>query len=158
MALQNNILVGPNPDINLGAYKGPGIVQEFKFTVTQADIAGLGAFLTGDVILFNLPPRGYVTHTLLKPTTLVAGPSISACTAQIQSQSGNHSVALDVFTGPVSGTLFDVYTPITQALIKPTNITLVNPVMLHFIAVGANLSVATAGQIDVVVGYRVIQS
>lgn len=159
MALTNNIISGPDADINYGAYtdSGGGISKtyEFKFVVTQADIAGLGAFLTGDIVLINLPARAFINHVLLKHTTQVAGPSIATCTAQVQSQSGNHTTAFDVMQA-VAGTAFDMNATDTLALRKPTNITAVNPVKLHLVTTGANLGVATAGQIEVTIGYKVI--
>jgi hypothetical protein len=154
MALQNNILSGPNSDINYGAYTNPGATYEWKFTVTLADIVALGAFLTGDVILCKLPARSFITHTFTKHSTAVAGPSISACSAQVQTATGNRGGVLDVFAA-VSGTAYDVFLNVT-ATAKEAAITGTTPVFLHLIAVGANLSVATAGQIDVVIGYRVL--
>lgn len=153
MALQNNIIAGPNSDINYAAYTQPGQNYEWKFTVTQADIAALGAFLTGDVILEKLPARALILRTFVKHSTSVAGPSIATCTAQVTTATGNRGGALDVFAAP-SATAYDVFLNIT-ATAKEANITGTTPVLLHFITTGANLSVATAGQVDVVITYCV---
>jgi hypothetical protein len=153
MALQNNIIAGPNPDITYAAYTDSNRNFEWKFTVTQADIAALGAFTTGDVILCKIPSRAFITHTFTKHSTAVAGPSISACTAQVQTATGNRGGVQNVFTAPGNTTAdYDLFLNVTATAEEPLGA--VVPVFLHLIATGANLSVATAGQIDVVVGYR----
>jgi hypothetical protein len=155
MALQNNIIAGPNPDITYAAYTNPGQSFEWKFTVTLADIVALGAFTTGDVILCKMPSGAYITHTRVKHSTAVAGPSISACTAQVQTATGNRGGAQNVFTAPGNTTAdYDLFLNVTATAEEALGSTV--PVYLHFIATGANLSVATAGQIDVVVGYRCV--
>lgn len=152
MALTNNILAGPDGDINYGAYKLGW--QEFTFTATLADITGLGANLTGDIVLINLPAQAVPLYGYLRHTTNVAGPSISACTAQLTVQGGNLTPnAFDVFTQAAAPTAFD-FGIATSTIAKPTAINAVNPVKLHLAATGANLNVATAGQIVCVVGYR----
>ena len=154
MALQNNIISGPNTDINYGAYTNPGQTFEWKFTVTLADIVALGAFTSGDVILIKIPARAYITHTFTKHSTAVAGPSISACTALVQTANGTRGAGtLDVFAAPGAAG-YDLFVNPTATLKE--SVVAVTPVFLHIVATGANLSVATAGQIDVVIGYRVL--
>jgi hypothetical protein len=155
MAVQNNIITGPNLDINLGGYVESGRTFEWKFTVVLADIVALGAFTTGDVILCKMPSRAFIQYAFIKHSTAIVGPSISACTVQLQTATGNRSATLDVFAA-VSNTLYEVAIPITQAAVKETTLGVVVPVYLHFVATGANLSVATAGQVDVILAYRCI--
>ena len=147
MALQNNILVGLVDPI---PYQGAGPQRQyFKFSVKLAVIVALGAFLTGDVFLMSLPPRSFLSASYVKHSVAVAGPSISACSAQLATATGNRSAtAFDVFQA-VSATAYDVGIPITVAATKEASFVANAPLFLHLIAVGANLSVATAGQIEV---------
>lgn len=156
MALQNNLISGPvSGDITYGAYRGPGRVTEFKFLITAADLAALGAFTTGDVILLNLPPNAFITHTFLKPAVAVVGPSISACTAQVQTATAARGGAALDCVPAVSATNYDIWIPITEAQVKEATLASATPVFVHFVATGANLSVVTTGSITVTIGFRV---
>lgn len=148
MALQNAILNQPNPDILLTEYSGAG-TYTWKWTVKLADIVGLAANLTGDVILMDLPANSVVLRTFVKHSTSVAGPSISACTARVQTANNNYGTTFDVFQAPgATVTDFDGLHPSKE------NFAAITPIYVHFIAVGANLGVATAGQVDVTITYH----
>jgi hypothetical protein len=154
VALTNNILVQtpPNPDINFTAYTGPG-VQARKFSVTAADLAALGAFTTGDIVLENLPPKTNVLRVFTKHSAAVVGVSVSACTAQVKT-ANNATLggsALDVFQAVADSASVNTYV----AALKESWAA-ATPLLLHIVATGANLSVVTAGQIDVQVTYEVL--
>jgi hypothetical protein len=152
MALENVILNQFNPDLSLLAYTGPGRYVR-KYTVKLADIVALGAFTSGDVTLTNLPANSVVLFSLVKHSTAVAGPSISAATAQLITGNNSFGTAFNVFQA-VSTSARDQFINVTAT--SKENFAVVTPLMLHLTSTGANLSAVTAGQIDVTVIYEVL--
>lgn len=145
MALQNPI-INP-PTISTGG-------MHKKYTVGPADLAKLGAFTSGDIILDYLPAGAVVRATRVKHSAAVVGASVSAATARVITANNNYgSGTLDVFAAPgtTSGTHF-----ITDIAGANENFAAVTPLLLHVTSTGANLSVVTAGSIDVWVDYTVL--
>src|SRR5258708_942741 len=71
-----------------------------KYTVTLADIVGLGAALTGDLTLDTLPPGSYIKAASIHASTVVAGGTIATATAQLKINSTLLGpAAANVFTG-----------------------------------------------------------
>lgn len=115
-----------------------------KYTVTLADLTGIGAATSGTITLDTLPANSIVTMTFVKPTTALAGGSVSAATARVSSNSKVFGTAFDVFQ-TVGATVVDFDDE--AQFIKSTASDLILTVTLT----GGNASTLTAGQIDVYV-------
>lgn len=126
-----------------------------KVTIDFNDVAALGAFTTGDVIFDTLPAGAVLEFARLKHSVLFVGPSITAMTARIQTANNNYGTGtLDVVgvaIGTTSGTSF-----INDVTGATENIAVATPIYVHFAATGANLSVMTAGSLDVWYQYRIL--
>lgn len=123
-----------------------------KYTVPLADLKGIGAATSGTIILDTLPAGTIVTHVLMKPTTALAGPSVTAATARVVTTAVGSGTAVLNF-----GTAYDVFQA-TGAGVRDFDgasqfigTTADAELRLKVTSTGANLSVLTAGQIDVYV-------
>ena len=135
-----------------------------KYNIALSDITGLGAVTQGNLLIDTLPAGSVIQYVRIKHTTSVAGPSISACTAQVATSNVAYGAAFDVFQA-VSSTAFA--TVVTPSVASPfqilgvasppvENFATTTPLYLVLIATGANLGVATAGAISVWVRYYLI--
>lgn len=118
-----------------------------KYTVFLSDLTAIGAATSGNVKLDSLPPNSIVTLTLVKPSTALVGPSLTAATARVTSNSKNFGTAYDVFQA-VGDTVLDfdgTHAQFVSVAAQDLN--------LAIVLTGANASVLTAGQIDVYVEY-----
>jgi hypothetical protein len=119
-----------------------------KYTKTYSDLSFAG--LTNDIELFSLPANGYIDDVVISHSASFTGGSISAYALSV-GISGNLDdlkSAFDVFqsTGPIdSAKLGKVYSKSSATSIR-----------LAATSVGANLSAATAGSVDVWVKYSVL--
>jgi len=147
----NPLLTGPiNPlplaDIVADLY---GIGREYL--IRLSDIVGLGANLQGNLLLDYAPPGAIMELVRIKHSQSVAGPGITACTAQLSDGVPN-----------TYGSPFDVFqavSPTALATVQPTsgNVMAFNAptaIYLTLIATGANLGLATAGAISVWARYK----
>jgi hypothetical protein len=132
-----------------------------KYNILLSDIAGLGAVLQGNLLIDTLPAGSVIQYIRIKHTTSVAGPAITACTAQVATSNVAYGTAFDVFQA-VSNTAFA--TVVTPSVASPfqilgvasppvENFATTTPLYLVLVTTGANLSVATAGAISVWVRY-----
>lgn len=146
MALTNSLAIG---GVGIDLY---GTCK--KYTINLADIVALGAFTTGTINLDTLPAGAVVQAWRIKHSQAVAGPSISAATAQVVTPNNSFGAAFDVFQA-VSTTALQ--TGSNAATITPAeNFAATTNLQLALTSTGANLSVATAGKINVWVKYTVL--
>ncbi len=126
-----------------------------KYTVTTADLVAGGAFTTVDINLDNLPAGAVVLAARVKHSEAVVGASISASTARIYFNANALGAGtLDIFAAPGS-------TPATHYITDVTGngagkFDDVNVLMLRVTTTGANLSVITAGNVEVWVDYTIL--
>src|SRR5260370_28635516 len=64
-------------------YSGRGVYQQ-HVVIELADFQGVGANLTGDILLLNLPKRAFVTRVFTKHQAIFAATSLSAATVVIK--------------------------------------------------------------------------
>lgn len=142
MALTNTLQAKP-----AGDQYGSGL----KYTISAAEIAALGAFTTGDIILATLPAGTILTLARIKHS--VAVNIATSLSARLYFTTDLGGAALDVFAAP--GTTLDTHekTDVTprKGLISGTN-----NLLIKFTNGGANLSTVTAGSIDVWIDYTVL--
>jgi hypothetical protein len=121
-----------------------------KYNIALTDIQGLGAVLQGNLQLDILPPGEIMQIVRIKHSQSVAGPGITACTAQVTDNiNAAFGAAFDVFQ-PVSNTALAT---VQLATANVGNFAVPTPVYLTLIAAGANLGLATAGAISVWLRY-----
>jgi hypothetical protein len=126
------------------------------YNITLADIQGLGANLTGNLQLDNLPAGEVIQYVRIKHSVSVAGTGITACTAQVADS-----------INAAFGTAFDVFQAVSNAATALSTVQLttgnignfaaVTPIYLQLSATGGNLSAATAGAITVWVRYVLLK-
>ncbi len=141
MSLINNLAAVPTVTDETG-----GFIP--KYTVSAAEIAKLGAFTTGDIILDTFPAGSVVLMSRVKDSVAVAGTSFSAATARLYfGATALGSGTLNVFdaVGTADGT--DAITDITGA-VSPNALTAETNLIMRITSTGGNLSAATAGSID----------
>jgi hypothetical protein len=118
-----------------------------KYTIKLADIVALGAATSGDITLDTLPPGAVITRYFIKPSTSIAGGTISAVTARPK-----------LNTTAIGAGTTNAFT--TTGAIDTTggkdSLTGNNVLKLTLVSTGDNLNAATAGQIDVVIDYSVL--
>lgn len=122
-----------------------GLTKVRKITITHTQLQTAG--LTNNITLLTLAPREMVKSITLRHSTAFAGPSIASYTLSvgIAGTLTKYLAAKDVFTA-VTDTLF------YGALAAANSVeSYANPVALKIaaVAVGANLSVSTAGVVEV---------
>lgn len=130
-----------------------------KYTVTAADIAKLGAFTTGDIILDVLPAGSIVTTARIKHSVAVAGAAgpITASTARLMlGATALNAAALDVYAA-VNTTDSTTVTGLTN-VISPNALDATTNLVMRITETGATtgLSDVTAGTIDAWVDYKVL--
>lgn len=150
MSLINNIL--------LPASTGRSAYRK-KYTVSAQDIAKLGAFTTGDIILDVLPAGAIITASRIKHNTAVAGAAgpITAATARLMfGATALNAAALDVYAA-TSTTDSTTVTGVT-AVISPNALDATTNLVMRITETGATtgLSDVTAGSIDAWVDYKVL--
>ena len=122
-----------------------------KYSITLADLVALGAATSGTITLeAALPAGSVITNTLVKPTTALAGPSLSAATARVTTTSPTKTfgTAYDVFQAV--GDTVHSYDGASQF----TGIAATPALLLSMTSTGANFSALTAGAIDVYFEYE----
>lgn len=154
MANKNLILNGPRVvpgDVSANGRRfenGVGNLH-LRYTVTKEDLVALGAFLTGDVKLFELPVGAVINRTTVKPR--VAATGTTTLVGYVTADTSGHNYG---------NTSFDL-----KAAVSDTNFDIDDEsqkegaggwVMAHFIATVENLSAVTAGEVDFEVDYYVI--
>lgn len=135
-----------------------GNLTYVKYTIPYTDLtatAGLVQTTTllanpgsGGTATFQIPQGGVAMGVKVHPTVAFAGPSISAATISVG------------VTGSVTGltSAYDVFQAVTAtvvqetAMFKSTSISAI-AVTYTFTVVGANLTVLTAGSVDVYICY-----
>ena len=128
-----------------------------EIVVSAADIAALGAVAAGDLLLTRLPARAFVRRATLTVNTPGAGPSITALTGAV----GTNSAAFDnlIVTGSLMAAADTRYGDADAemgAALSGKNGFYVGAgadVMLHLAATGANLSAINAGVFKVVLEF-----
>jgi Rho termination factor-like protein len=146
--LSGPVLVLPLSGVTSDTY---GIGKVYK--IALADIQSLGAVVQANFQLDAAPPGSITQYVRIKHTQAVAGPSISACTAQVSDGVPNSF-----------GSAFDVFQAVSNAAVSTVQLTTGNvgsfaistPYYLTLISTGANLGVATAGAISVWIRYTPI--
>ena len=145
MAIKN--LIAGVPD--LSNYAGPGGYQR-KQTVTLADINAVAT--TGDtILLWNIPPKAFVTRVFMKHSVLPAAPSLTTCTCTLNTATNVLGASLNLATavGPTASIeTSDIAT-------KEADPSLSTPVYLTFNWGGATTGTFTAGSIDVNISYAI---
>lgn len=164
MALTNPLVAPPttgginSAGVNLG---GSGK----KYTISAAEIAKLGAFTTGGIIIETLPPGSLITYARIKHSAPLVGTSLSAATARVVTSSAYPGVIASIANSYGAGTL-DVFAAAgntsethfvthfqggsvgsTAGLVEAfaTNV----DVMVSLVLTGANASAVSSGSIDV---------
>lgn len=117
-----------------------------KYTVTYTDMSFAG--LTNDITLFTLPLKTLIHKVIIKQSTAFAGSTIASYTLSvgIVGTLAKYIAAYDVFAA-VAATTFGVAATTINA--QPENFTAGVAIRVAAIAVGANLSAATAGAADI---------
>jgi hypothetical protein len=121
-----------------------------KYSVKVADLVAAGAVLTFDFTLDTLPAGAILTAYLVKAPVAVAGPSIATAVAQLKLNAtalGSTTNVFAVAAEPANA---------MSATAAMGNISSANVLKLTVTVTGANLNVANAGQIDVIVDYKVL--
>lgn len=152
MSLVNNIKGIPTISNAAGG-------QRKKYTVSLADIQGLGAFTTGDVIIDVLPPGSIVTTSRIKHSASVAGAAgpISAATARLMfGATALGAGAIDVYAAP-STTDSTSVTGLTN-VISPSALGSNTNLVMRITQTGATTGFTdvTAGSIDAWVDWKVM--
>ena len=128
-----------------------------KYTVKLADLLALGASLTGDITLDTLPPGTVIHAGSIHASTVVAGGSISAATAQLKLNTTLLGpAAANVFTGAGAENTAGLFLAAVGTQIGVSNLGSNSTLKLAMTTVTAFLNTATQGQIDVVVTYSVL--
>jgi hypothetical protein len=119
-----------------------------KYRVELADLVGLGAFTSGDIILESLPPGACVTRTLVKPLTAVTG--VGTAVGYVKTSGSDYGTTSFNLKTAVSATRFDLATA-TAAIVSMTAATN----LLFHVVVDTTCDAITAGQVDIWVDYVV---
>lgn len=119
-----------------------------KYTVKLADIVALGAALTGDVALDNLPPAAVITRILIKASTAISGGSIATAVAQLKLNG--------TLIGGGTVNVFNTTGAIQLNTTNPASLTAANALAVTLTTTVGNLNAATAGQVDVVIDYSTL--
>ena len=138
---------------NVAAIEGIGTdfggqVTQRRFTITSKGVTPIGAVLTGDVLLFNLPAGGKILGVTIKASTAFVG-----TTTLTVSVGTGASGTVDAFASA-----FDI-----KAAVSDTNFQdsgqykslhfSGDAVYAHFIATVANLDQLTTGTVDIFVTF-----
>lgn len=117
-----------------------------KFTLSHA--AFQTAALTNNVALLTLPIKGLVEGMLIKTTTAFAGTGITdyKLTVGITGTESKYLPAYDADSA-VTGTNYDL----TNTLTGGADLNATESIKVFATAVGANLSLSTAGSVDIYV-------
>lgn len=148
-------LTGPVVPIPLAGVMSDAYGIGKKYIIGTADIQSLGAVLQGNFLLDYMPAGSITKIVRIKHSQAVAGPSITACTAQVNdSVPQAYGAAFDVFQAVAN-------TPAAQSTVQLTtgNVgSLVVPTALYLtlVATGGNLGVVTGGIIAVYVRYVIV--
>ncbi len=158
-----SITTAPGDGASVAAYYPYDLalgVQPFRnVRVSLADLQGLGAFTTGDLIIHTCNPGQVTLWTLVKHRVAIAGTGpISAATARVFSQplsstqsasvTNTYGTAFDVYQAVADTTFdFDGTHPAVEAMGAQSQL------ILRVTTTGGNLSAITAGTIDVWFGY-----
>jgi hypothetical protein len=146
LALTNTITAG---NVQADAY---GIGK--KYFITTADLVALGAFTTGTIVLDALPAGAVVRMIRIKHTQSVAGPSITAATAQVATANNTYGSAFDIFQAVAN-------TAAAMSTVQPTsgnveNFATTTTLNLNLTTTGANFSVVTTGALWAIVRYELL--
>jgi hypothetical protein len=116
-----------------------------KYTKTYTDLSTAG--LTNDIELFSLPAKTVIHKTVVKHSVAFSGSTIASYTISvgIAGTLAKFIAAFDVFQAVAATTFSSAATTINQS---PENFTSAVSVRIAAVAVGANLSAATAGSVD----------
>lgn len=144
-------VVTPSPTATIGippnAAQGVGVPVNRHFVVNAAQLAAISGTTSGNFLLTTLPANSVVLDTTVKHFTPVSGGAISAATARVTTTNNNYGTAFNVFQA-AGATVYDFY-----ATPKSENVLTATPVQLSITTTGANMSVITAGIIDVWITY-----
>lgn len=125
---------------------GSGLTLK-RFTLTYSDLTTAG--LTQTIALFTLAKGGIVLGVRIKHSTAFSGTGWTACTVSVGSSSNGA-------TGYASA--FDIFQAVADAARQLSQVFKDGPnaaeaVNAYFTSVGGNLSVGTAGSVDIDVLY-----
>lgn len=114
-----------------------------KYTVTYAQLAA--AALTNNVTLLTLPVGGIIHAVKIKHSVAFTGGAISAYSVSlgIAGNTAKYASAFDIFQAVAADTF-----QLSQVLASESH-TATTAILLSAISVGANLSAATAGSVDI---------
>lgn len=137
----------------VGAYTGPyplvtGVFPSNKRRVELADLVGLGAFTSGDLILESLPPGACMLRTLVKPLTAVTG--VGTAVGYVKTSGQDYgTTTYNLKTAP-SATRIDLDTAHSGivSMDAATN-------LLFHVVVDTTCDAITAGQVDIWYDYVV---
>lgn len=135
----------------VGAYSGPytlvtGAFPSKKYRVELADLTGLGAFTSGDLILESLPPGACILRTLVKPLTAFTG--VGTAVGYVKTSGSDYGTTSFNLKTAVSATRFDLATA-TAAIVSMDAATN----LLFHVIVDTTCDAITAGQVDIWVDY-----
>jgi len=141
-------MVTPTPAGGLAGGLGVNASQAstYHYRITYADIQGIGANTSGDLLLFTQETAqraGAILQVWIAPTIRLRGGGLSAVTAQVKG-ANSYGTTQDVYTTtstvPVNKYIYAQGDPV-ESVNQAIN--------LHLISTGDNLNMATSGQIDV---------
>ena len=131
------------------------------WTIGYNDLASFAALTAAVTLLenpeggntttaFNIPARGVILGIVVQPQTAFAGPAITSVTVSMGWTGGGAATltpAFNIFQAVAANTY--------QAtnLFAPPGQTTANSLVANFTAIGANLSVLTAGSVDITICY-----
>lgn len=145
-------------------FASTGLIQPAKtyhYKIKLDQITALGAATSGNIKLFttqaqaqsgnvrDTAPKTVIDTIIIETTTAVTGSTLSAATARVQT-GNNYGSTKSVFTATGATVQYVINTSgYVEAAATDVNLALTTT--------GANLSAATAGEIDVYIQYRVLQ-
>lgn len=153
MSLINTLLAVPTVTDETGGYLK-------KYTVSAAEIAKLGAFTTGDIILDVFPAGSIVMLDRIKHSVAVAGAAgpITASTARLMfGATALGAGALDVYAAIGTADATNAITGVTP-VVSPNALNATTNLVMRITETGATtgLSDVTAGSIDAYVVVKVL--
>ena len=134
-------------------YSGPGGYRQ-KITITLADFQNMGAVLTGDILLMNLPPRSIARLVMTKHSVALTGTGpLTAATVVVKT-------ANNATLGGAAFNVFQAVADSTSQLTIPAalkeNYATATPLLAGVVLTGGNANVLLTGSVDIWVTYEVL--
>lgn len=131
--------------------------QGMVYNVSLADLIGIGANTSGDIILDNLPAGAIVTLGRVKHTQAVVGAGpVTAATVRIATANNSYgSAAFNIFQAVADATMQNFGTVTVTPVAE--NWAAVTPIYATVTLTGGNASGLTAGAFKVWIRYTVLK-